>query len=94
MTSPYAAHLTHSASSHRSLISVCCYVCACQSRTHHETGLRHKGNYERYIRDIYKKGERDNRDKAQEAKEIARIDAVRSLPTPSSPMCSEAGYCR
>ncbi|GAA5933276.1 hypothetical protein JCM1841_006576 [Sporobolomyces salmonicolor] len=49
------------------------------SRTQHETGLRHKGNYERYIRDIYKKGDRDRKDKAEEAKEIARIEAAAQL---------------
>ncbi|GAA5853565.1 hypothetical protein JCM5353_007784, partial [Sporobolomyces roseus] len=46
------------------------------SRTQHETGFRHKGNYERYIRDIYKRGARDQKDKNEEAKEIARIDAA------------------
>ena len=47
-----------------------------QSRILHETGLKHKGNYERFIRDIYKRGERDQKDKAEEAREIARIEAV------------------
>lgn len=51
-----------------------------QSRTHHETGLRHKGNYERYIRDIYKKGITEKKDKRDEAREIERIEAVRPLP--------------
>ncbi|GAA5879506.1 hypothetical protein JCM16303_003228 [Sporobolomyces ruberrimus] len=46
------------------------------SRLHHDTGFRHKGNYERYIRDIYKRGARDAKDKVEEAKEIARIDAA------------------
>ncbi|GAA5858306.1 hypothetical protein JCM1840_001141 [Sporobolomyces johnsonii] len=49
------------------------------SRSQHETGLRHKGNYERYIRDIYKKGDRDRKDKAEEAQEIARIEAAAQL---------------
>lgn len=47
-----------------------------QSRILHETGLKHKGNYERFIRDIYKRGERDQREKKEEAAEIARIEAV------------------
>ncbi|KAL8287078.1 hypothetical protein RQP46_004084 [Phenoliferia psychrophenolica] len=46
------------------------------SRNLHETGLRHKGNYERFIRDIYKRGAKDQRDKAEEEREIARIDAA------------------
>jgi len=41
--------------------------------------LRHKGNYERYIRDIYKRGARAEKDKVEEAREIARIDAVSLL---------------
>lgn len=49
-----------------------------QSRIQHETGLKHKGNYERFIRDIYKRGEKDARDKAEEAREMARIEAVSS----------------
>ncbi|GAA6058773.1 hypothetical protein JCM10212_001889 [Sporobolomyces blumeae] len=46
------------------------------SRIHHETGLRHKGNYERYIRDIYKRGAKDAKDKREEEKEIKRIEAA------------------
>ncbi|GAA5932368.1 uncharacterized protein JCM15063_001202 [Sporobolomyces koalae] len=46
------------------------------SRIQHETGLRHKGNYERYIRDIYKRGARDAKDKVEESKEMARIEAA------------------
>ncbi|GAA5912509.1 uncharacterized protein JCM6883_005925 [Sporobolomyces salmoneus] len=46
------------------------------SRIQHETGLRHKGNYERYIRDIYKRGAKDQKDKIEESKEIARIEAA------------------
>lgn len=47
------------------------------SRTHHESGFRHKGNVDRYVRDLYKKGEIDKREKADEAREIAAINAVR-----------------
>ncbi|GAA5866851.1 hypothetical protein JCM3774_001821 [Rhodotorula dairenensis] len=60
------------------------------SRLHHETGLRHKGNYERYIRDIYKKGAQQKRDRADEAKELARVEAAAAAamglppPEPSS----------
>ncbi|GAA5840625.1 hypothetical protein JCM11251_004172 [Rhodosporidiobolus azoricus] len=64
------------------------------SRTHHETGLRHKGNYERYIRDMYKKGITEKKEAKEEAKEIARIEAAAAaamglsapdpVPTPSS----------
>ncbi|GAA5982418.1 hypothetical protein JCM11641_006977 [Rhodosporidiobolus odoratus] len=46
------------------------------SRTHHETGLRHKGNYERYIRDIYKKGMTEKKEAREEAREVQRIEAA------------------
>lgn len=53
-----------------------------QSRTLHETGLKHKGNLERYIRDVYKQAEVGKREAAVEAREIARMNAV------SRPRCS------
>ncbi|KAK4703009.1 WW domain-binding protein 4, partial [Phenoliferia sp. Uapishka_3] len=46
------------------------------SRALHETGLRHKGNYERFIRDIYKRGARNEKDKAEESRELERIEAA------------------
>jgi WW domain-binding protein 4 len=39
--------------------------------------MRHIGNKERALRDIYKSGERKKKDKEIEAKEMARIDKVR-----------------
>lgn len=42
----------------------------------HESGLKHQGSKERFIRDLYKGGERDKREKAAHAAEIARIEAV------------------
>ncbi|GAA5913604.1 hypothetical protein JCM6882_001699 [Rhodosporidiobolus microsporus] len=66
------------------------------SRTHHETGLRHKGNYERYIRDMYKKGITEKKEAKEEAKEIARIEAAAAAamglapPEPSSSSSSAA----
>ncbi|BGO98017.1 hypothetical protein NBRC10513v2_002017 [Rhodotorula toruloides] len=57
------------------------------SRIHHETGLRHKGNYERYIRDIYKKGMQEKKDRREEAEEVARVEAAAAaamgLPPPA-----------
>lgn len=49
-----------------------------QSRRQHETGLRHIGAKERFIRDLYKTGSMAKRDKEREAQEMARIEAVRS----------------
>ncbi|KAM0754569.1 hypothetical protein T439DRAFT_377031 [Meredithblackwellia eburnea MCA 4105] len=46
------------------------------SRAHHDNGFRHKGNYERYIHNIYKKGAKIEKDKKEEAAEIARIEAA------------------
>jgi hypothetical protein len=41
---------------------------------------QHKGNVERYVRDLYKKGEQDKKDKAEYASTMAKINAVRPLP--------------
>ncbi|CAE6508622.1 unnamed protein product [Rhizoctonia solani] len=46
------------------------------SRQHHEGGLRHKGNVDRYIRDIYKTSEKKKKDAAEEERELKRIDAA------------------
>ncbi|KAG8746987.1 hypothetical protein FRC10_002786 [Ceratobasidium sp. 414] len=46
------------------------------SRQHHEGGLRHKGNVERYIRDIYKSSEKRKKDAAEEERELKRINAA------------------
>ncbi|WWC71038.1 uncharacterized protein I206_104991 [Kwoniella pini CBS 10737] len=45
------------------------------SRKQHETGLKHIGNVERYIRDLYKSGSVAKKEKAAEAAEMARIEA-------------------
>ncbi|VDC06411.1 unnamed protein product [Peniophora sp. CBMAI 1063] len=44
------------------------------SRRQHESGLRHQGNKERYVRNIYKQGEKRKKDEAEEKREIARIE--------------------
>ncbi|KAG8788577.1 hypothetical protein FRC15_003458 [Serendipita sp. 397] len=44
------------------------------SRSHHENGLRHQGNKERFIRSLYKTGEKKKREEAEEKKELARIE--------------------
>ncbi|KAL7420526.1 hypothetical protein Q5752_004477 [Cryptotrichosporon argae] len=46
------------------------------SRRLHEAGLKHQGNKERYIRDLYKSGGQAKRDKEEAAKEMARIEAA------------------
>ncbi|KAK6907761.1 hypothetical protein L486_05681 [Kwoniella mangroviensis CBS 10435] len=46
------------------------------SRKQHETGLKHIGNVERYIRDLYKTGSMAKKEKAEEAAEMARIEAA------------------
>ncbi|EIW82663.1 hypothetical protein CONPUDRAFT_163763 [Coniophora puteana RWD-64-598 SS2] len=43
------------------------------SRQHHEGGLRHKGNVERFIRNLYKTGEKRKKDADEERREMARI---------------------
>ncbi|KAI0705093.1 hypothetical protein C8T65DRAFT_653197 [Cerioporus squamosus] len=44
------------------------------SRKQHETGLRHKGNVERFVRGLYKAGEKRKADLEEEKREMARIE--------------------
>ncbi|KAJ7188328.1 hypothetical protein C8R46DRAFT_878610 [Mycena filopes] len=44
------------------------------SRQQHENGLRHKGNTERFIRSIYKAGEKKKKDDEEEKREMARVE--------------------
>ncbi|KAF7361939.1 WW domain-binding protein 4 [Mycena venus] len=44
------------------------------SRQQHENGLRHKGNQERFIRSIYKAGEKKKKDDEEERREMARVE--------------------
>jgi WW domain-binding protein 4 len=50
-----------------------------QSRRQHETGLKHSGNKERFIRDLYRNGNKAKLEKEEEAVQIARIEAVSPL---------------
>ncbi|OAV95325.1 hypothetical protein PTTG_03626 [Puccinia triticina 1-1 BBBD Race 1] len=49
------------------------------SRAQHENGLRHKGNLERYIRDIYKKEDRAQKERADEASQVSKIEKAARL---------------
>ncbi|KAH9942473.1 uncharacterized protein BXZ73DRAFT_97882 [Epithele typhae] len=44
------------------------------SRKQHETGLKHKGNVERFVRGVYKAGEKRKQDLEEEKREMARIE--------------------
>ena len=44
------------------------------SRQQHENGLRHKGNVERFIRGIYKAGEKHKKDLEEEKREMRRVE--------------------
>ncbi|KAF9051050.1 hypothetical protein BDZ89DRAFT_1056939 [Hymenopellis radicata] len=44
------------------------------SRQQHENGLRHKGNRDRFIRGLYKEGERRKKDQEEEKREMARVE--------------------
>ncbi|KAG8896414.1 hypothetical protein FRB99_008898 [Tulasnella sp. 403] len=44
------------------------------SRQQHENGLRHKGNKERFIREIYKAGEKAKKDKQDEEREMRAVE--------------------
>ncbi|KAG8916950.1 hypothetical protein FRC01_002759 [Tulasnella sp. 417] len=54
------------------------------SRKQHEEGLRHKGNKDRFIRDLYKQGEKKKKEKAEEDREMKAIDAAESSTAGSS----------
>lgn len=49
------------------------------SRRQHESGLRHKGNVERFVRGLYKAGERRKQDLEEEKREMARVEQVRFI---------------
>ena len=44
------------------------------SRQQHENGLRHKGNVERFVRGIYKAGEKHKKDLEEEKREMKRVE--------------------
>lgn len=46
------------------------------SRQQHENGMRHKGNKERFVRNLYKQGERKKKDLEEERREMARVEQV------------------
>jgi len=46
------------------------------SRQQHENGLRHKGNRDRFIRGLYKDGEKKKKDLEEEKREMARVEMV------------------
>jgi len=49
------------------------------SRTQHENGLRHKGNVERFVRGLYKEGEKRVREKEEEKGIMAGVAKVSFL---------------
>jgi hypothetical protein len=46
------------------------------SRQQHENGLRHKGNTERFIRNLYKTGEKRKKELDDEKREMIRVEQV------------------
>ena len=46
------------------------------SRTQHEGGLRNKGNVERFVRGLYKAGEKRKQDLEEEKREMVRVERV------------------
>jgi WW domain-binding protein 4 len=49
------------------------------SRRQHENGLRHQGNKERFVRNIYKQGEKAKKDAEEEKREMTRIEQARPM---------------
>ena len=46
------------------------------SRSHHENGMRHKGNKERFVRGLYKAGEKMKKDAEEEKREMKNIETA------------------
>ncbi|KAG8919294.1 hypothetical protein FRC02_001758 [Tulasnella sp. 418] len=46
------------------------------SRQQHENGLRHKGSKDRFIRELYKAGEKKKKDKQEEEREMKKVEAA------------------
>lgn len=47
------------------------------SRQQHEGGMRHQGNRDRFIRGLYKDGEKKKKDLEEEKREMVRVERVR-----------------
>jgi hypothetical protein len=58
------------------------------SRQQHENGLRHKGNTERFIRNLYKTGEKRKKELDDEKRAMARVEQVR--PFASDARCPDS----
>ena len=56
------------------------------SRRQHENGLRHKGNVERFVRGIYKAGEKHKKDLEEEKREMRRVEQASSKLVLSDPL--------
>ena len=67
-------------------IGILTVTCHLKSRRQHETGLKHQGNKERFIRELYKGGDRVKREKLAEAADMARIESVSSIVTAYQPL--------
>lgn len=46
------------------------------SRSHHENGMRHKGNKERFVKGLYKAGEKKKKDEEEEKREMKNVEAA------------------
>ncbi|KAG9031931.1 hypothetical protein FRB95_002067 [Tulasnella sp. JGI-2019a] len=72
------------------------------SRQQHENGLRHKGNKDRFIRELYKSGEKKKKDKEQEDREMKMVEQVRfvlvrdpeSVAEPDFFQAAQAAYAK
>jgi hypothetical protein len=54
------------------------------SRQHHENGLRHKGNVERFIRGLYKGSEKRKKELEEEKRDMARVEMASEHPSSHS----------
>ena len=64
------------------------------SRVQHESGLRHKGNVERFVRNLYKTGEKRKQDLEEEKREMARVEKVSRVTDHATDILTQNTGCR
>jgi hypothetical protein len=75
-----------------------CKHCACYvrdtklERQNHESTAKHQGALKRFLRDLHRGHEREERDKERARREIARLDGVVSGSASSSSVATGAGF--
>ena len=85
-TTIYVDHMSEYWVSHKKYFCKYCNIYIADdvpSLRQHEGGLRHKGNVERFVRGLYKTGEKKKQELEEEKREMARVERVRFEPCSS-----------